>query len=104
MIELPQSPYPYQPELPMELPHNLVAIEGGRAIAARDVQASFAVDTDDASTGMPNMAGYVIVAWCDEGGFEVHYHAGNRNPFSPAMIPDLVRGHVASSVLQSEDA
>jgi hypothetical protein len=91
----------FQPELPLGEPRqsNLRPIEGGRAIQARNVRASFAVDCDEIESTAENMAGYAVVAWDDEGGMTFVYHAGVRNPFSPAMIPDLVRNRVAAEIL-----
>lgn len=96
---------PEQPELPLAHPtSNIRCIEGGRAIAARNVQASFAVDTDTVSSTFPDMAGYFLVAWDDQGCMVSAYHCGARNPFSPAMIPDLVHGRAASDVLNGDPA
>lgn len=81
--------------LPMQLPHNLRSIEGGRAIAARDVLASFAVDTDSISTDCLEMAGFVVIAWDDVGAVTLAYHLGTRNPFSPCMIGDVVKNRLA---------
>lgn len=94
-----------QPSLPLDLPpSNLRTIEGGRAIAARNVHASFAVDSDAITTGIGDMAGYVLMAWDDEGTMMSAHHFGSRNPFSPAMMPDLVRGRLAADVLAGDDA
>lgn len=95
----------HQPQLPLDVPpSNLRFIEGGRAIAARNVQASFAVDTDAVSSNLGGMAGYYVVAWDDEGTMITAYHCGTRNPYSVAMLPDLLRGRIASDVLNGEPA
>lgn len=96
---------PDQPELPLDNPpSNIRSIEGGRAIAARNVHASFAVDTGEMTTLLPDMAAYWLVAWDDEGNMVTAYHCGARNPFSPAMIPDLVRGRAAADILNGDPA
>ena len=94
-----------QPNLPLELPvFNLRSIEGGRSIVARNTQSSFAVDTSSVSTQLEGMAGYVVIAWDDEGLMASAYHCGSRNPFSPAMLPDLLRGRIAADILSGEPA
>lgn len=94
-----------QTELPLDCPpSNVRSIEGGRAIAARDAHASFAVDTDTITTSLRDMAGYVVIAWNDEGDFSPALYCGSRNPFSPVMIPDLVRGVVSRCVLNGDPA
>mgnify|MGYP003329622680 CR=1 FL=1 len=78
-------------------------IEGGRAIAARDVQASFAVDTDEITTSIPNIAGYVIMAWDDEGSITDAYHLGTRNPMCHQMILDLFKSRFSGRVIGNGD-
>lgn len=94
-----------QPTLPLDLPpSNLRTIEGGRAIAARNVQAAFAVDTDQVSSELQSMAGFWLVAWDDEGFMMSAYHCGHRNPFSPAMLPELIRGRAAADIISGDAA
>ena len=94
-----------QPQLPLDVPpSNIRCIEGGRAIAARNVQASFAVDTDAVSSDLTSMAGYYVVAWDDEGGMVSAYHCGARNPYSVAMLPELLRGRIASDIANGDTA
>lgn len=90
----------FQPELPFGERPAFTSIEGGRAIAARDVSASMAVDGDELSC-TENMAGYVIIVWDDEGGVGSAFHLGSRNPFSPAMLPDLLRQRIATEIAES---
>lgn len=78
----------------------LRTIEGGRSIAARDVHASFAVDSDDLVSQVPNMAGYCIIVWDDEGGITSHASLGRFNPFSPAMVPDIVRMRASHHMME----
>lgn len=65
-------------------------IEGGRSIAARDVHAEFSSDGVDMLREVPEMAGYVVVVWNDEGKTEIAINRGKRNPYSNAMIRDVV--------------
>lgn len=88
----------FQPSLPLGEPTNLRSIEGGRAIAARDVQASFAVDADEIQTQLHNMAGYYLIAWDDEGQFNTAVHLGTRNPFAAVMLADIVHNRVSNDV------
>ena len=67
-----------------------VSIEGGRAIAARDILGHFAKSSDEVSTGTENMAGYYIIAWDDQGFMTTAYRAGRRNPYANAILPDAV--------------
>lgn len=96
MIELPS-----QPMLPMELP-KLVSIEGGRAIAARDVQAAFAVDADSVSTETLNMAGYIIIAWDDEGGIEIKVSNAPRSPIASILLPNMARELVEGHIMRGD--
>lgn len=73
-------------------------IEGGRAIAARDAQASFAVDCTDITVQLENLSVYVVFAWDDEGKINTAYFMGPRNPFSPAMVPYLIRARLVSQI------
>jgi len=78
---------------------DLRTIEGGRSIAARDMQASFSVEADTLQCAIPNLAGFVLVAWDDEGNIQATHHLGVRNPYSPAMIPDLIRNRAAHDIM-----
>lgn len=69
---------------------NLVAIEGGRAVAARNVLAQFAADTEALSTESNDMAGYAVVVWDDRGFRSIAVHQGARCPMAPTLVPDFV--------------
>lgn len=74
----------------MSVPPAFVSIEGGRAIAARDVLGAFAKASDSVSIETPNMAGYYLVAWDDQGFMTTAYKAGIRNPYCGALLPDVI--------------
>lgn len=90
----------FQQELPLNDRPVLYPIEGGRAIAARDVMSSMSVDADELSC-TENIAGYAIIVWDDEGGVGSAFHLGSRNPFSPAMLPDVLRQRIAADIAES---
>jgi hypothetical protein len=69
----------------------LVPIEGGRAIAARDVLAQFAADTEALSTESIDVAGYAIVLWDDQGSRSICVHQGKRCPMASTLVPDFVQ-------------
>jgi len=67
----------------------IVAIEGGRSIAARDVQAEFAKQTEELSHEYDTMAGFAILVWDDEGDLSSAVHFGRRSSFAPVLIPGI---------------
>jgi hypothetical protein len=69
---------------------NLVQIEGGRAIAARDVQAAFASETETLMLECADMAGFFVVVWDDEGARASVMYRGKRCPYGPTMIKDMI--------------
>lgn len=87
MDEAPETPRP-----------TLVAIEGGRAIKARDVRELLLTKCHEASLAYDNLAGFAIVVWDDEGQTECETFQGSRCPFSPHFIPGLVKDMVARNV------
>lgn len=80
----------------------LQSIEGGRAIAARDCSASLQVDADSMATETENLAGYAVIVWDDEGGFDLKVHLGKRNPYNAAMLADVIRSRLASKLVEAE--
>lgn len=73
---------------------NIRAIDGGRSIAARDVHAEFSNTGVDFLRELPEMAGYFMVAWDDEGRAISVHSVGKRNPYSFAMFREIVADHV----------
>lgn len=67
----------------------LVAIEGGRSIAARDVQAEFAKQTEELSHEFDTMAGFAVLVWDDEGQISSVVYFGKRSAFGPVLIPSI---------------
>lgn len=80
----------------------LVAIEGGRSIAARDVQAEFAKQTEELSHEFDTMAGFAVLVWNDEGEITSVIHMGKRNGFSPVLIPVIASDAFKMDVMSRE--
>lgn len=81
----------------------VVGIEGGRALKARRVSDQFYADGEELmqAVGMP--AGYAIVAWDDEGMMQSVLHRGERCPYAPSLLPNLIRDMVkADTVIAAE--
>lgn len=68
----------------------IVGIEGGRAIQSRFVHERLASDVAAAHKGMPTLSGYVLVTWDDEGYVTGSYQLGQRNPYSPPLVAQIV--------------
>lgn len=86
-----------QPQRPQ-----LVSIEGGRAIAAARVQEALQDSVDDLLNSTPNIAGYFIMVWDDDGYADSHNHYGAKSPLSPAMVVDMVTQRAALHAMASE--
>lgn len=76
----------------------IVAIEGGRAIKAREVREHMLDKSDACSNAFDNMAGFAIVVWDDEGQTHTATFQGTRCPFAPSLVPQVVRYCVARNV------
>lgn len=79
---------------------NVRSIEGGRAIKARDVQAEFAKETSSVSELCPNAAGFFVIMWDDEGEFAYSVHKGDRNPYAPSLLPNIVKEKVRAALVE----
>lgn len=69
---------------------NLRAIEGGRHIKARDVQDTLFGEVNILCGEVQTMAGFAVIAWDDEGFVASSYHTGDRNPYAPPLLPDII--------------
>ena len=74
----------------------LVAIEGGRAIKARNVQAIFADKAEELSTTFDMPAGFAITMWDDQGEMTTVSFCGERSPYSRGMLIDMLKAEVAA--------
>jgi hypothetical protein len=81
---------------------NLRSIDGGRFIHARDVHADLATTVDDFIATTETMAGYFLLVWDDEGVARSALHIGVRNPYGPALIPDLAKNMANADVYRGE--
>lgn len=79
---------------------NIRVIEGGRTLYARDVQAAFADKTEAASVDTPDMAGFLIVVWDDQGMMATKFHHGQMSPYAPSLLPDIIRDSVRAVIHQ----
>jgi hypothetical protein len=87
---------------PVKAAPSLIAIEGGRSIAARDVQAEFAKQTEELSTEYDAMAGFAILVWDDQGQASSIVHFGKRNGFAPILIPGIASNMFTNDVMATE--
>ncbi len=85
--------------IPLETRNNLRPIEGGRAISARNTKTVFDKESFDVSNALENLAGFFMLAWDDEGQISWAYHSSTRSPFSPALLPDIIKERAASAVI-----
>jgi len=77
---------------------DLTLVEGGRARAANDVQNLFAELTSELSIECPEMAGFVVVAWDDEGFMNCTFHVGPRTPVPGMMLRDYVNQKIKETM------
>lgn len=68
----------------------LEKVEGDRAKAALEIHNEFASDTQAITVECPEMAGYVVIAWDDEGHFQDAMCNGVRSPYAKEMIGMLL--------------
>jgi len=80
----------------------VVAIEGGRSIAARDVQAEFAKQTEELSHKYDMLAGFAIMVWDDEGEVSSVVYFGKRSAFGPVLIPSIASEAFKRDVMRDE--
>lgn len=87
-----------EPRPPATVHEFPTVIEGGRNKCANAVLAEFAKETADMAGELGLVAGFAVLMWNDEGEVQTVVHCGERNPFSPVLIPgiasDLFKGDV----------
>lgn len=81
----------------------IVAIEGGRSIAARDVQAEFAKRTEELCREYDMLAGFAIMVWDDEGQTSTRVYFGKRSGFPPALIPSIASDMFKGDVMRADE-
>jgi hypothetical protein len=83
---------------PEKVATNIRPIEGGRAIAAQAVLSEFASETETVSTTSQDMAGFLVIAWDDEGGMVSAFHNAPRSPFSAELLTTILTDKVKSVI------
>lgn len=81
---------------PAQCRPKVVPIEGGRAIAARDVHTELGSAADLAPAECPDMAGFALLTWDDQGFVHSTIYTGPRNPYSPAILKEIAASAVSS--------
>jgi predicted lipoprotein len=80
----------------------LKATEGRRASAALEVQTDFARDTEAITINCAEMAGYIVIAWDDEGHMQTAMSNGVRSPYSRELIGVLAAKKVEHMMFKDD--
>ena len=66
---------------------------------ANEVHKLFASRGVDILELSPNMAGFAILAWDDDGTTSSVVYMGENNPFAPILIPGIALDHFKNNIL-----
>lgn len=95
-IAATKDPKPKTPE-----PKKLISIEGGRHIAARDVEVVFRDAVETALSDCDTPAGFIVLLFDDEGYTNGIAHMGNRLPYSPDLFSEVARKQISNLIDQA---
>lgn len=90
-----------KPELPPPERPKVISIDGGRAIAARDVEAAFRDAVEEVISDCQSPAGFILLVSDDEGFISGVAHMGDRLPYSPDMFSEVLRKQVDSFLISA---